>query len=134
MLNPFPHLFVFSFFAPTLLRLAVACVFAYMAVRFFKTRVAFSKTALPIIGVPGVIPTYVLVVAYAIIAAMFFFGWYTQIAAIAGCIAMLKHAWFADGQHLTYSPRSRSTYVLAAIICLSLLVTGAGAYAMDLPL
>ncbi|HVY73110.1 MAG TPA: DoxX family membrane protein [Candidatus Paceibacterota bacterium] len=133
MLNPFPHLFEFSFFAPTLLRVAVAVLFAYHAQHTFKTHSTFANTRLPIIGKPGIVLVYVITIAYTILAAMLFFGWYTQIAAIVGGIAMLKHAWFAR-EYKLYSPLSRSAYLLAAVMCISLLVTGAGALAMDLPL
>lgn len=133
MLNPFPQLLVFGFFAPTLLRVAVAVAFGLMAARFVKNRNDFAKTPLPIVGAPGMAVTYVLAVIYAGLAAMFLFGWGTQYAAILGGIASVKHAWFA-GHYPTYSPRSRSVYVFMAVICASLLISGAGAYAMDLPL
>lgn len=133
MLNPFPQLLVYSFYAPLLLRLAMACVFAYMAWRFFNTREAFAKSHAPVIGNPGPAITYVLILIYTALSLMFLFGWGTQWAALVGAVAMFKHAWFA-GRYPLYSPRSRSVYVLAAIMCVSLLLTGAGAWAMDLPL
>lgn len=134
MLNPFPHLLDFGFFAPTLLRLAAACVFASMSWRFFKTRVAFADAAMPFIGAPGKALTYIIVVVYAALAAALILGWNTQIAALIGAAAGLKHAWFAGGRYPLYSPRSRSVYVLAAVICLSLMLSGAGALAMDVRL
>jgi uncharacterized membrane protein YphA (DoxX/SURF4 family) len=133
MLNPFPQFMFLSFFAPTLLRITVAVVFAMIAFRLYKTRAEVARGKVPFIGTPGMAFVIIAIIIDLLLAVMLFLGWSTQLAALVGTIVSLKHAW-AAGRYPLWSPKSRSVYILAAIICISLLVTGAGAYAMDLPL
>lgn len=68
-----------------------------------------------------------------VIAAMFFFGAYTQIAALALMFLSIKILVFH--KYLKHpSVPQRLFYVLLIGASLSLLITGAGALAMDLPL
>ena len=133
MLNPFPHLLVYGFFAPTLLRVAVALGFLLMSWRFFNTRKETAKVRMPLIGAPGVGLVLFASTVDLAIGLMLLVGWETQIAALLGAIVSLKHAWLA-GRWPSWSPRSRSVYIFMAVICLALMLTGAGALAMDLPL
>jgi uncharacterized membrane protein YphA (DoxX/SURF4 family) len=133
MLNPFPQLLVYSFDAPTLLRITVAVAFVLMALRFIKMRKQAAETPVPLVGAPGIAIVYFAAIVEALMGLALFFGWETQIAALLGIVVSLKHAWLA-GRYPVWSPRSRSVYIFMAIICLSLMLTGAGAYAMDLRL
>ncbi|TSC68699.1 MAG: hypothetical protein G01um101456_527 [Parcubacteria group bacterium Gr01-1014_56] len=132
MLNPFPSLLIYGFFAPTLLRVAAACVLLYIVAIQFRRKEELAKTNFPIIGTVGAV-VWVKIIVEAAIAVALFFGYYTQIAAVLGSIVALKQLIFAH----TYSawvPVSRGTSALLLLILLSLLLTGAGAFAFDLPL
>lgn len=132
MLNFFPQFLTYSFFAPTILRVAAAIVFAYVAYRHFKNKDAIAHVRFPVVGSGAWIP-WVAVIVEGAMALALFFGYYTQIAAIAGAVLGLKYfVW--RGKYPEYFVLSRSTCTLLIAICLSLLTTGAGALAFDLPL
>ncbi len=133
MFNPFPDLFVYSFSVPTLLRIAAALCFIYIAQSLFRNRGSVQSVQLPLIqhARPWMM---VLSAAITLVTAfLLFIGLATQYAAILGAVIALKHA-FMLKQLVPIRPLPLSTNLLLAVICLSLLVTGAGAFAFDLPL
>jgi uncharacterized membrane protein YphA (DoxX/SURF4 family) len=136
MYTLFPSLLVYSYYAPAVLRLGVAVVFAYSAWRAWSGRRNWAHAPLPIIGPRSWMPAVAAVLEFAL-AAMFFFGWNTQIAAILGIIGAVKYwayrQWWPRALN-AYFPISTGAAFLIAIICLSLLMTGAGAFGQDLPL
>lgn len=132
MLNPFPDLLVLGFFAPTLVRIAAAGVFLYVGYTHWKGRAALCQTRFPIIG-QGKWIAWFSVAVHLAIGASLFFGYDTQIGALVGGIAAVKGILFSSMYRSAF-PFSRSTYVLLLAICLSLLLSGAGAFAFDLPL
>jgi len=132
MLNTFPNLLVLGFFAPTLLRVAVACLFFYAAYAAYKHRGAAAQMRFPLIGEASWAGGFTTLM-YAVIGLMLLFGAYTQIAALLAGIVSIKGLLFYK-RFGPFFPYSRSTYVLLLVICLSLLVSGAGAFAYDLPL
>ena len=132
MLNPFPSLLIFGFFAPTLLRITAALVFFYLAYMQYQRRGEITKLNFPLVGKNN----WWYIVSFifnTIIGAMLLFGCYTQIAAILGICGQLKGLWL-NRRFPSVVILSNGTVVLLIIICLSLLVSGAGAFAMDLPL
>ncbi len=133
MLNVFPQLLDFNFFAPTLLRLSAACFFLYLAYVHVQRRVEIGNTKFLIIGAAGVWVAWVLVIIEAAVSLGLLFGYYTQIAALLGVLIMIKHLVWAKKYPRVF-PFCRTECVLLLIICLSLLLTGAGAFAFDLPL
>lgn len=133
MLNPFPQLLVFSFFAPTMLRLVAAGVLLYTAYHFWKNRKNTMNISLPIVGKPGVALILIAVAVLTLTSITLILGYGTQYAAILGMAASLKYALYPQ-RLISIIPISRGTALLLFFICLSLLVTGAGALAMDLPL
>lgn len=137
MLNPFPELLSFSFFIPTLLRAAVAAVFVYLLLTHFKTKKIIAdelhakfKWLSHEVAVWGV---GLLLLAELALAAGLFLGAWTQIMAILGALGFIKMALFKK-KLPAYSPLSTFSYVLLAIFCICLLISGAGAFAFDLPL
>lgn len=132
MLNSFPHLLVLGFFAPTLLRAAIACLFFYASYTAYKHRDAAAHLRFPLIGEASWAGGFT-VLMYAVIGLMLLFGAYTQIAALLAGLTSIKGLLFCKRFGPLF-PYPRSTYVLILVICLSLLVTGAGAMAFDLPL
>jgi uncharacterized membrane protein YphA (DoxX/SURF4 family) len=137
MLTTFPSLLMYSFFVPLLLRVAVAAYFAYQAIGHFKNKKGVAseldhkfkwlshESSVWLAGL--------LILAELAVGILLFVGAWTQIAAILAALGFLKMAYFNDTLP-TYAPLPRSTYILLIVICLSLLITGAGAFAFDLPL
>ena len=132
MLNLFPNLLTYGFFAPTLLRLVAAGVFVYLTYVHLQRREEIGTTRFMLIGA-GAWTVWVLVFVEAIIAIGLFLGYYTQVAALLGLLMALKHFVWAKRYPRVFF-LNRIDYVLLAVVCLSLLLTGAGALAMDLPL
>ncbi|MDO8548477.1 MAG: hypothetical protein Q7R71_02285 [bacterium] len=132
MLNTFPDLLTYGFFAPMLLRIAVAIIFGAVAYLQWKHRETIAHTTLPIVGQNNWW-VWVSIIAHGAIALALLLGYYTQIAALLAGLGALKHFIF---QHRfpVVCPFSRGTYFLVIMISLSLLLSGAGALAMDLPL
>ena len=132
MLNTFPSLLTFSFFAPMLLRITVAVTFAYLVHKQFKHREAIAEVRVPLIGKMGGLVWVGLLIESGMALAMLV-GWHVQIAALLGLVLCFKHFIYAK-KYPSLVPLHRSTYIFIFIICLTLLITGAGALAMDLPL
>ena len=132
MLNTFPNLLVLGFFAPTLLRVAVACLFFYAAYSAYKHRDAAARLRFPLIGEAPWAGGFTTLI-YAALGLMLLLGYYTQIAAILAGITSIKGLLFCKRFGPLF-PYSRSTYLLLLVICLSLLVSGSGGRAFDLPL
>lgn len=132
MFNTFPQFLMFGFFAPTLLRFAAALVFAYLAYRHFKGREEAARVSFPLVG-SGAWIVWVAILSEVAVATALFTGYYTQIAALVGMGIALKHiVW--RGKYPGFFWITRSAAFLLFVICLSLLASGAGALAFDLPL
>ena len=132
MLNTFPHLLVLQFYAPALIRVAVACAFFYAAYATHKHRDAAAHLRFPFIGTASWAGNFTMLM-YAAIGLMLLLGSYTQIAALLGGITSIKGLLLGKRFEALF-PYSRSTYILLLVMCLSLLISGAGARALDLPL
>ncbi len=134
MLNPFPEILFLGYLAPTLLRIAAAICIGYSAYHILRNREAAVQIDLPVIGKPAMFLVWIATGFAALVAMALFFGYGTQIAAILGGLIALKYSFFLPKRLQSLLPLSRGTYMLVFVICLSLLITGGGAFAMDLPL
>lgn len=114
MLSVFPELLFLSPLAPFLIRVALGVLFAFTA----WTHVQRQDLASRILSI----------LEFAIAAALITGAW-TQPAALLGGI--VTAVWFFQPTSRVFA---RSTVLLALIMSLSLIVTGAGAFAFDLPL
>ncbi len=132
MLNPFPDLLMLGFVAPTLIRVAAGCLLLYTGYYHWNTRSKIADISFPLIGRSSWAAP-VSAIAHFAVGAMFIFGYYVQIAALLGILASLKGVTFAKKYEVVF-PYQRSTYVLLLVICASLMLSGAGAFAFDLPL
>lgn len=114
MLSLFPQILFLAPFSAFLIRIALAIVFMYSAWNLLRQSDTLSRGT----------SIVEIVVAASLIA-----GIWTQAAALAGLVII--------GIHF-FTPRLRTvalgTALLSLVLCLSLLVTGAGAFAFDLPL
>lgn len=133
MLNPFPSLLVYSFFTPTLLRVVAAAVFIYIAQYLLREAKKLESVQLPIVGHMRGWMLWLSVCITVLVAFSLFIGYGVQWAALVGMLIALKHG-AAPKRYHSLLPLPRSSYVLLFVICLSLLFSGAGALAFDLPL
>ena len=134
MLNPFPDFLTYSMLAPFLLRATVGLIFLDLGIIKFKSekpRWVASFDAL------GLRPSDLFVALYGSLqiigGLMFLFGAYTQIAALAFVI-FTGCELYIEMKAREVLKRDMAFYLLLFVISLSLLLTGAGAYAIDLPL
>ncbi len=132
MLTPFPDFLMFGFFSPTLLRCAAAAIFIYLAYYHFKHKEAIARIDMPIVG-GGMWVAWVAVIIEMAVSASLFFGYYVQYAAVLGLLGAVKQFVWRNA-YPTFFILPRTTSALLIAILLSLLVTGAGALAFDLPL
>jgi uncharacterized membrane protein YphA (DoxX/SURF4 family) len=119
MLNPFPQLLVYSTMAPLILRIVLGLIFVDLGWIKLRTR----RLSLPsLLGLLEVIGAIMLIV-----------GFYTQIAAL-GFLILTGIELYIEWKDAAVLKGDLVFYILLFAISLSLLLTGAGAYAKDIPL
>ncbi|MCH7529660.1 DoxX family membrane protein [Patescibacteria group bacterium] len=133
MLNPFPDLLVLSLLAPFILRIVVGVILLKSG--YARITSGGTRSAIDIANqwrASMFSPAWYLG-AIEIIAGVFLIvGFLTQIAALVGGLIAIKAIARKGG--LAGAVRTKAFYVLMLVICVSLLLTGAGALAFDLPL
>lgn len=134
MLNPFPELLMYSFFGPLILRVVLSLIFidlGFLKFRGEKERWLASFEAL------GLRPTDLFVPLYAGLQIMggllLLFGLWTQVAALVFIVSTGSEL-YVEWQARDILKRDMVFYLLVFVVSLSLLLTGAGAYAIDIPL
>jgi uncharacterized membrane protein YphA (DoxX/SURF4 family) len=134
MLNPFPELLNYALLGPFILRLVLGVIFIDLGVLKFrseKNRWLETFKTLHLNPADLLLPFYALL--QIIGGGMLLIGFYTQIASLLFVLfsgAELYIEWRAK----EILKRDIVFYVLIFTISLSLLLSGAGAYALDLPL
>lgn len=132
MLSVFPELLFLSPLAPTLLRLGAGAVFLLLAWDHFERREELGRDRFIVVGSGAWIPIAAAIVELCIALALLL-GAYLQVAAIFAAGAALKQfVWSAH--YPRFFTLSRTSSALLFVIALSLIFTGAGAFAFDLPL
>lgn len=133
MLNPFPDLLAFSFFAPLFLRATVGIIFMQFGFR----KIARMKHTAAFFERINVIPGWFFVWFFGLIeiigGIMLFLGVFTQIAALVLAFIIIG-AFFLKRKYPTALSHDKSYYILLAVTTFSLIFLGAGAFAIDLPL
>jgi len=134
MLNPFPELLNYALLAPLILRLVVGLIFLDLGFLKFKSEKARWIASFETLSIR---PADFFVALYGALqvigGVMFIFGAWTQVAALFFVVSTgleLAVEWKAK----EVLKRDMTFYLLLFVISLSLLLTGAGAYAIDLPL
>lgn len=124
MLNPFPDLLTYSLLAPFLLRVVAGLIFIDLGVLAFKNKkkVPSPALAVKIFGLIEIVG-----------GVMFVLGFYTQIAALVLAIFTFVET-YIEYRSPEILKRNLVFYILLLTISLSLLLSGAGAFAIDLPL
>lgn len=132
MLNPFPIQFL-AILAYTILRVFIGSLLIYFGISHVNKRTKLKETfAFPTKRLA--VPFLVLFILTEFIAgAMLLVGLYTQVAALIVICMSLKiiifHKRFV-GTHI----QGRLFYLLLLVSAVSLFITGAGAFAFDLPI
>jgi putative oxidoreductase len=134
MLNTFPTLLTYSFVAPTILRAVVGLIFLDLGLLKFKgerERWIASFEALHL--KPSGFLVQLLGVIELVGGLFIFIGLYTQVSAIVlGVFTTLEM--YAEYKDALLLKRNFTFYLLILAILVSLIFTGAGAYAFDIPL
>jgi putative oxidoreductase len=134
MLNPFPDLLTYSLLGPLILRLITGLIFIDLGVFAFKNERARWVASLSALKIPNPqLSVKILGIIEVVGGIMLIIGFYTQIAAL-----ILWLITFAESYIEYKSPeilkRDLIFYTMLFCILLSLLLTGAGAFAIDMPL
>ncbi len=114
-LSIFPSLLTFGLLAPFLLRVGVGLFIILFGWERFNKPYKLSS------------------IIYFATGIMLMVGLYTQVVVIIGII-LIKFDYFVDRKFSPISKDKMIIYFLVAVILLSLLVTGPGLFAFDLPL
>lgn len=134
MLNPFPELLVYSMIAPFFLRIIVGFIFIDLGVLLFKGEKQRWILSLQTLGVPN--PNLVVKILGIVEVAggiALLLGAYTQIAALVLALLTFIET-YIEYKNPEVIKRTFVFYALIFVITLSLLFSGAGAFAIDLPL
>lgn len=134
MLNPFPDLLVYSLLAPFFIRIVAGLVFVNLGVLAFKNEKRSWQISLNTLRVPN--PSVAVKILGAVeiaLGVMLVLGFYTQVAAlILGLLTFAET--YVEYKDPAILKRNFVFYLLVLSILLSLLFSGAGAFAIDLPL
>ncbi|MEK7177008.1 MAG: DoxX family membrane protein [Patescibacteria group bacterium] len=134
MLNPFPELLMYSTLGPLILRLLLGLIFIDLGILKFKSE---KERWLDSFETLGLRPAGLLLPLYASLqilgGLLLLLGLWTQVAALAFVIFSGVEL-FVEWKAREILKRDLIFYLFIFVISLSLLVTGAGAYALDIPL
>ncbi len=132
--NLFPELFAFSIIAPLILRLVIGFIFLNLGILKLGKEKKGWITSLNILGLKPAGFFVVVLGIVEIIGGLFFIvGAYTQIIAMILAIISLAEL-FIEYREDSILKRDVVFYLLLASICLSLILTGPGFMALDIPL
>ena len=134
MLNPFPELLMYSLLGPFLLRILLGLIFidlGFLKFRSEKERWLASFETLGLRPADLFVPLYALL--QIIGGLLLLAGLWTQVAALAFVIFSGIEL-YVEWQARDILKRDMVFYLLIFTISLALLLTGAGAYAVDIPL
>ncbi|MBI2618275.1 DoxX family membrane protein [Candidatus Kaiserbacteria bacterium] len=134
MLSVFPSLLTFGIFAPLFLRLTAGIFFFYSGYRHFgEERMELVRELSQKFSSAGKAIAVTLALVEMLLGLFLIAGFLTQVMALLGMIFTLKLLWFKNKYPLV-AKHEKVVYALLFVIFLSLLFTGAGAPAVDLPL
>lgn len=134
MLNPFPELLTFALLGPLILRALLGLIFIDLGLLKFRGE---KQSWLASFETLGLRPSSLFVPLYAILQIIggifLIIGLWTQIAALAFVI-FTGIELYIEWKARKILKRDIVFYILIFVISLSLLLTGAGAFAIDIPL
>lgn len=134
MLSVFPSLLTYSLLAPFILRLVLGLIFIDLGLLKFKSEKSRWIASFETLGLK---PADLFVPVYAVIqivgGAMLIIGLWTQVAALVFVLSSAIEL-YIEWEASAMLKRTIVFYLLIFAISASLLLTGAGAFAIDLPL
>ncbi len=134
IVNVFPELLMRAGMAPFLLRLFIGIVFIHFGLsKISKERLAKIEFFEKMGWKPGVVYVWTFGILEMGTGALLVTGLYTQVAALIVTL-ILALMLIIKKKHPESLQSELKFYLALFIISLSLLLTGAGAYAIDLPL
>lgn len=134
MLNPFPELLVYSMLAPFLLRIVVGFIFIDLGILLFKGEKERWLLSLNTLHIPNPkLVVKILGVIEIVGGVALLLGALTQIAALILALLTFIEI-YIEYKNPEVIKRTFVFYLLVLVITLSLLFSGAGAFAFDLPL
>ncbi len=134
MLNPFPDLLAFGLIAPLLLRIALGVMFFDFGWSKLRRQRAEKAALFESFGFrPGARYALVLGIVEMVVGALLIVGLYTQLAALAAALISAA-VLYLKKKYGDRWPHDRRFFLLLFIISLSLLFSGAGFFAFDVPL
>lgn len=135
MLNTFPWFLTYSFSAPLLVRLALGLTFLYFGYHKLVKEKGHKANFFESLGLK---PGKYYVAAFGFIeffaGLLLVVGLFTQIAAIITAIISLGCLWIKKFKKEVNLDTSSLTFFILLLISLSLILSGAGAMAFDVPL
>ncbi len=133
MLSLFPRLLFLAPAAIALLRVVVGISVLMMAWGTWRARDDMTKASFPLFGHAPLWLVYADALLLATLGLALVLGLWTQAAALLATIGILDHLAGKRWQPELF-PFATGTYALLFIMSLALVFTGAGAFAVDLPL
>src|SRR3989344_8125979 len=134
MLNPFPDLLTYSLLAPCILRLISGLIFIDLGFLAFKNEKERWIISLSTIKIPNPKIAVKIFGAIEIVGGiMLLSGFYTQVATLILGLLTFAEA-YVEYKDPDILKRNFVFYIMLLAIVLSLLLSGAGAFAIDLPL
>ncbi len=134
MLSPFPGLFAFAWFAPTIIRLILGVFFVRFGILKLRSEKSEKLTFFELAGFPRAHIFLFLSAWIEIVGGlMLIAGLYTQTAAMVLSLFMLG-AVFIKLRKPEILKNDTEFYVLLLAATASLIISGAGALAFDIPL
>lgn len=134
MLNPFPDLLTYAMLGPFILRVVVGLIFLDLGLLKFRSE---KRTWLNSFEALGLRPADLFLSLYALLQVvgglLLLAGLWTQVAAL-GFVIFTGIEVYVEWTAREVLKRDMVFYILIFTISLSLLLTGAGAYAIDIPL
>jgi uncharacterized membrane protein YphA (DoxX/SURF4 family) len=128
----FPELFYLEMLGPFLVRVVAGGVFLALAQWHYTERGTLATT----LGLRQQLSTLLLwglIVLETLVGSMLMVGLLTQATAIGGAILAFIFTGHTPGIR-ALTPYTPALHATLCAICISLLVTGAGAFAVDMPL
>jgi uncharacterized membrane protein YphA (DoxX/SURF4 family) len=133
MLSLFPQILWLAPFSLSILRLGAGIAFIYAGYFMIIHRNDLAKIQLPIVAHPALWMLWASGLITIVDGLCILIGYGTQLAAIVGLIIAIKHMSLSK-QYDSLRPLARSTYALLVLMCVALLISGAGPFGLDLPL
>jgi len=134
MLNPFPELLSFSPLAPFILRLVLGLIFLDLGILKFRSERSRWVKSFEALHLN---PAELLVIIFGLIevagGVLLLIGSWTQIAALV-FVVLVGLEFFVEYKDESVLKRDFVFYLLVLTIAISILLSGAGAFAFDIPL